>query len=180
MECQKTDDGPPKCAKCLGGHTANSTECPVYKGKLDYVTRTRRTPAASTNKTYAPAPAPTVSAWNRSPAIVRAQKTQPEEKPATLMDLRREVQNINGMANGKPQLQPYPQKITSAQLIKADCDDQINKYNELAVEFGIINSLIDIDGVLENVRKLNGLLKQYNNKMVVCTKFFEELTNQEN
>ena len=71
MECQKTDDGPPKCANYLEAHTANSTDCPVYKGKLDYVTRTRRTPTASTNKKYAPA----VSAWNRTPAIVRAQKT---------------------------------------------------------------------------------------------------------
>ena len=183
VECQKTADGPPKCANCLGAHTANSTECSVYKGKLDYVTRTRRTPTASTNKTYVPAPVPTVSAWNRPPAMVRAQKTELVEKPATLMDLRREVQNINGMASAKPQPQPLPLKFTSAQLVKGDCDDQIGKYNELAEEFRTLNSLIDVDEVLENIRKLNGLLRQCNNKMAkmaVCTKFFQELANQEN
>ena len=75
------------------------------------------------------------------------------------MDLKREVQNINGMTNAKPQPQPHPQKIASAQLVKRDCNDQISKYNKLAEEFRTLNSLIDIDEVLENVRKLNDLLR---------------------
>ena len=91
-ECPKSAEEPAKCANCMGPHPANSTECPVYVGKLEYALRNRK--STSAKKTYTPAPAPKVSAWTRPPTMVTEKNRHQEERPATLSDLRREVQKI--------------------------------------------------------------------------------------
>ena len=73
--------------------------------------------------------------------------------------------------------------MPSTQLVRSCCNDQVSKFNELAEQFSILNSLIDIDEVLEQVRELNNILKHCSNKMskiAACTKFFAQLAGQEN
>ena len=91
-----------------------------------------------------------------------------------LNDLRHEVQKID---DHNKELK------TSVQAGKAGCDDQLNNFNDLANEFKILNSLINVNEVLKNVRELKRPLTQctsMSTKMAICTKFFAGLDIQEN
>lgn len=75
---------------------------------------------------------------------------------------------------------PSSQRTVPDQVIGSGSNDQINKHNAPAEEFKILNTLIEVDEVLGNVRKLLDILRHCNNKMAERTKFFQELDSQEN
>ena len=170
-DCTKQIEEPPKCANCDGAHTANNTDCPVYKAKLEFRAKPRN--EVKQPPRYVPAPPPKESAWRR-PLPMTHTRPAATNPPATLNDLRLEVQKMDKHNN---------ELRASVQTGKTGCDDQLNNFNDLANEFKILNSLININEVLKNVRELNRALMQCTSmsaKMAICTKFFAGLDTQEN
>lgn len=120
--CTKPREEPARCANCDGPHPANSTECPAYKDRMDFLANRRAAhqhqeparpvPQRTTHRTFAPAPA--TNPWTTR----RAQTERQSECAGTTLG---ETGKLNRLENAF-------KRINSL----CDIDDMIAKAESLA------------------------------------------------
>ena len=143
-----------KCANCNGDHLAFSKECPVYKKKVAEKESMKPQPAVK----YIPAPPPLINPWQRNIQQRLQQQTQQQYQ---------QQQTTQSQQN---QTQPQPQQKTiqhqqPTQQQQPNLMQNMNKFSELTSEFAQLNTLINVDKMLQLVRDLNAKLRECNNEL---------------
>lgn len=149
-----------KCANCDGSHQANSTDCPVYKAKIQYLdSRKPQSNTRTAQQKYTIAPTPQENAWQR----LRRQVEEDEPTPTPRM-----ARPANS-SNTKPQ-----QSSTTGKM------DKIGESKALLSE---LDTLIDIDEMNRALRDLIRELKECDtaeSKFQSYYKFIKNLSNNYN
>lgn len=143
------------CANCRGKHQANDT-CPVYQQKLNWIENNSRNNQYTYNSNkyqhrekeypemHKPAPPPKQNAW----------KQRPEQQQNNQQQQERQTRNIQQRQSSQQQQHPTYNRNPS----KATPTDT-NKFQQLAEQFEILDSLVNIDALLQAVTDLNTQLK---------------------
>lgn len=152
-----------KCANCKENHTANSTNCPVYRAKIEQIERRKQSQAATLrNKTqkFIAAPQPATNPWSRCSPF----------KPTNV------IQNAEvhqGYAHGEHT--SIINNVTNTQQHSQAADGMF----KLVSEFDELNKLINVDRMFAYVNELNYHLKQCKNELEkfitfnnFCKKYF--------
>lgn len=171
QQCTKKEEN--KCANCKQvGHKAFSTECPVYVKRLAHIKKA----APTTTPRYVDAPTPAVNAWN----------TRMTAPPAT--NLRQQAPPTPTTASTNPEQfpalapKPRPQVVTQQNNPHTvdNQDASMTNFNLLTNEFQKLNSLVNVEKMLNLVVSLNRELEKTNTnieKFMVMNNFMSKLSN---
>lgn len=160
-DCDLEENGAPKCANCGQDHTANSTSCPVYVGKLEFLQKLKQDTKPAKATTYIPAPQPVTNVWEdrqkhfpalKAPSSANgAPKNVPQTTKSTLQLHPSTAANV-----------PPTQHSTASGMAGIGDAEGIDIFKELNQEMGKLNTKI-------NLGKFLSALKQLNTRLDVCT-----------
>lgn len=157
-DCDRKDEDELKCANCSEKHTANSTECRIYKAKIAQIES--RNIFAPPQMRYVAAPAPVTNAWDaRRQALAAQNETMMTPEPRTT----------------RPPLLLTPPTNKPSQIAGGT-----NQLSSITDEFNKLNQLIDLDQMLKRVKYLNNKLENCNSeieKFQVFYKFTLDISN---
>lgn len=157
-ECTKPLNTPPKCANCREAHLSNSTTCRFYIKALERTKYNSNRQENQQQKTYIPAPPPRENFWEN----------------------RKSNTTINNNQDTSP---TEPNRSTDTQhargINKVSADSQ-NNFEQLTYEVNKLNTLINIDKMLNLIRILNNKLVECKDNMsrfITFNTFVQELNS---
>lgn len=166
-----------KCANCGGPHRAMSTNCPVYKYKLQTVQQAQQPP-----QRFVPAPPPTNPAWRKGGPAMRSQNTQQQLQQTRQAEARHPNfgANYNQHFPARPQrgerTRDHPQAAQPA--VANNVQD---RFAALRDKFATLESVLNLDQMIKAIDHLLGLLQGCEDrvaKFVASQKFFTQDIHQ--
>ena len=200
-DCTKQKEEEPVCCNCSANHPANFRQCPVYIRKLDEVMK--RNPRLAHQQqqtrdlpeTFVPAPPPKENAWSnraqqpaysasgarfpplppplRRRAQQRAQQgeqqeiQQGEQQEARLKEQQRAQQSLRPLSGLNPPLNTATK----------DLHINTNIFTELSNEISELNTLVNLENLLQFVKDFNSTLRAFPDKRSRSVAAFNFISN---